>query len=224
MRFGLIQAFALLSGVALCVGHYFIWSYAPLEQTMGEVQKIFYVHLPLAWWALFSFLLNFIASSVYLFKHDKRWDTLAGSAAEVGVVFSGLALITGSIWARHSWGVWWTWDPRLMTTLIMWYIYAGYLVVRALGMHPERKAVVCAVIGVVAFLDVPLVFYSSKIWGSYMHPPDIVRTSGGLDPQMRTTLFVNLAAWTFIWLCLLVLRTRQMAAAARLDGLATYDE
>jgi len=112
---------AIMALIGLTVSQYFIWVYAPLEQTMGVVQKIFYFHLPLAWWALFSFFLVFVASIVFLIKKDPKWDGLAGAAAESGVLLSGLALISGSLWGRAAWNTWWTWDPRLTTTLVMWF-------------------------------------------------------------------------------------------------------
>lgn len=214
----------LTAGAALAVGQYFIYQIAPVEEVMGLSQKIFYYHLPLAWCALLSFLTVFVAGVGYLFKRKWFWDHLAGAAAEVGVLMGGLALITGSIWARHAWGVWWTWDPRLTTTLIMWYIYAGYLVLRSLSMSKERKALVSAVVGVVAFLDVPLVFYSAKIWGSYMHPPDIARSPGGLEPDMWTTLLVCFGGWALAWAALTALRFGQIKARFTIDGLATFDD
>ena len=146
---------ALLSVPALVAGQWLIWAYAPMEETMGLVQKIFYTHLPLAWWAMFSFFLVFAASGLYLLRRKDSFDLLAGAAAELGVLFSGLALASGSIWARAAWNVWWTWDPRLTTALIMWFIYAAYLVLRSAPLGGERKAMACAVLGIVGFLDVP---------------------------------------------------------------------
>ena len=144
------QALALLGGVAFAVCQWLIFAYAPVEATLGLVQKIFYVHLPLAWWALISFFVVFLASVAHLWRRRPGADRLAAAAAEVGVLLSGLALVTGMLWARRSWGVWWTWDPRLTTTLIMWFVYAGYLVLRGLDLPPQRRATVCAVVGVAA--------------------------------------------------------------------------
>ena len=195
--------------VALGVGQWFIWAYAPVEETMGLVQKIFYIHMPLAWWALVSFFVVFCASVRHLMTRSAASDILAGAAAELGVLLSGLALVSGSIWGRAAWNVWWTWDPRLTTTLIMWFVYAGYLVLRGSsaggGMGGERRAMVCAVLGVVAFLDVPLVFYSARIWRS-VHPAVLASKGGGLEPEMWHTVLVNLAAFGLLWLTLLLLR------------------
>ncbi len=200
-----IRILAILSVAALAVGQWFIWVYAPLEETMGVVQKIFYIHMPLAWWALISFFVVFAASVRHLIKRDAASDILAGSAAGLGVLMSGLALVSGSIWGRAAWNVWWTWDPCLTTTLIMWFVYAGYLVLRGSGMGGERRAMVSAVLGVVAFLDVPLVFYSARIWRS-VHPAVIASREGGMAPEMWHTVLANLVAFGFLWLTLLLAR------------------
>ncbi|MBL3581212.1 cytochrome c biogenesis protein CcsA [Oleidesulfovibrio alaskensis] len=214
---------AAMAGLALAVSQYFIFVYAPEEQTMGIVQKIFYIHLPLAWWALISFLAVFVASAMYLNKRTWFWDNLAGAAAEIGVLFSGLALVTGSVWGRHSWGVWWTWDPRLTTTLVMWFVYAGYLMLRSMGLARERRAVVCAVLGIVAFIDVPLVFFSARLWRS-IHPSVFASRGGGLEPEMLTTAVVCVLCFGFLWYALTAIRTRQLADTDRLDSLATTDD
>jgi heme exporter protein C len=200
-----VRILAALAVLGLIVGQWFIWSYAPVEETMGLVQKIFYIHMPLAWWALASFFVVFCASIRHLMTRSAASDILAGAAAELGVLFSGLALVSGSIWGRAAWNVWWTWDPRLTTTLIMWFVYAGYLVLRGAGMAGERRAMVCAVLGVVAFLDVPLVFYSARIWRS-VHPAVLASQGGGMEPEMWHTVLANLLAFGLLWLTLLVLR------------------
>ena len=170
---------AVLGGVLMAACQVLIYRYAPVEQTMGLVQKIFYTHLPLAWWSFVSFFLVCVSGVAYLKTRNRHWDAVAGAAAEVGVVLSGLALVSGSIWARHSWGVWWTWDPRLTTTMILWFLYAGYLVLRKMDMPRERQANLCAVVGIVAFVDVPLVFLSARPLRATplgrSHPPRRVR-------------------------------------------------
>ncbi|MDY7002217.1 MAG: cytochrome c biogenesis protein CcsA, partial [Thermodesulfobacteriota bacterium] len=113
MRLNRLSIAALAAGLALAVSQYFIWVHAPIEQTMGLVQKIFYFHISMAWWSLMSFFMVFAASIGFLFKRTPGFDHAAGAAAEIGVLFSALALTTGTLWARASWGVWWTWDPRL---------------------------------------------------------------------------------------------------------------
>jgi len=213
-----IRLLAFASVAALAVGQWFIWGYAPLEETMGVVQKIFYIHMPLAWWSFVSFFVVFLASVRHLMKRDAGSDILAGAAAELGVLMSGLALVSGSIWGRAAWNVWWTWDPRLTTTLIMWFVYAGYLVLRGSNMGGERRAVVSAVLGVVAFLDVPLVFYSARIWRS-VHPAVLASKGGGLEPEMWHTVLVNLAAFGLVWLAMLLARYRIGRAEERARAL-----
>jgi len=219
MRTQWLPLAGLLAGLFIAASQYLIWFYAPVEQTLGPIQKIFYVHMPLAWWALISFFVVFVASALFLWKRLPVWDHLAGAAAELGVLFSGLALVSGSIWAKVSWNVWWTWDPRLSTTLIMWFIYSGYLVLRSMDMNPRRRAVACAVVGIVAFVDVPLVFYSARLWRS-IHPAVLAAKGGGLEPEMLRTLFASIAAFALLWLAMLGCRTRQLSARARLDALA----
>ena len=216
-----IRILSALTLVALVVGQWFIWAYAPLEETMGLVQKIFYIHMPLAWWALVSFFVVFAASIRHLMTRSSASDILAGAAAELGVLLSGLALVSGSIWGRAAWNVWWTWDPRLTTTLIMWFVYAGYLVLRGSGMGAERRAMVCAVLGVVAFLDVPLVFYSARIWRS-VHPAVLASQGGGLEPEMWHTVLVNLAAFGLLWLTLLWARYSLGRAEERAQALLLH--
>ncbi|MFP5223350.1 MAG: cytochrome c biogenesis protein CcsA [Acidobacteriota bacterium] len=206
---------AALAAVALCVAQWFIWVYAPVEETMGVVQKIFYIHLPLAWWALGSFFVVFVASVLMLIKKDNRWDRLAGASCELGVLFSGLALITGSLWGKPIWNVWWTWDPRLTTTLIMWFVYSAYLILRQSGAGGERGPVVRAALGVVAFLDVPLVFYSARKWRS-IHPTVFGSQGGGLEPEMLSAVLVSIVAVGLFWAALLSLRTRQLGQGASL--------
>ncbi|EPR42802.1 cytochrome c assembly protein [Desulfovibrio sp. X2] len=209
----------ILAVAVLCAAQYMIFVYAPVEQTMGLVQKIFYYHLPLSWWALVSFTCVFVASALYLWKGEERYDRLAGAAGEIGVLFTALTLATGMIWGRSAWNVWWTWDPRLTTALIMWFVYAAYLALRTAPLGAARRARACAVLGVVAFLDVPLVFYSARLWRS-IHPAVIGAKGGGMEPEMWHTVFVCIAAFGLLWLILLLLRLRLMAAASALDARA----
>lgn len=213
------QILALLGGVAFAACQWLVFAYAPVEATLGLAQKIFYIHLPMSWWALVSFFIVFLASLAFLWRRNPAADRLAAAAAEVGVLLCGLALVTGMLWARRSWGVWWTWDPRLTTTLIMWFVYAGYLVLRGLDLPPQRRSTVCAVVGVVAFLDVPLVFVSARIWRS-IHPAVFGSKGGGLEPEMRLTVIACVACFGLLWAALVWLRKRQLDFRARLDALA----
>ena len=217
-----VKVLAALAVVALLVHQYMVWFYAPVAQS-GPVQKIFYMHLPCSWWALVSFFVVFIFSLLFLFKRNDVFDRVAGAAAEIGVVFATLALVTGSIWARAEWGHWWIWDPKLTTALIMWYVYAGYLVLRSTPMGRDRKALVCAVLGIVAFLDVPLVFFAAKLWGS-AHPDGVARQSSGMAVKMWHTVFAGLFAFGCMWGGILLTRIGQLAKQAKLEALLVWDE
>ncbi len=201
----------------MAVGQYFIWFYAPEEATLGLVQKIFYFHLPLAWWAFAAFFGVCVASILLLWTGNEKWDIWAGAMAEIGVLFCGLALVSGSLWGRASWNTWWTWDPRLTTTLVMWFVYAGYLVLRASDLGGAKGAKVRAVLGIVAFLDVPLVFLSARLWRS-IHPAVLASKGGGLEPEMWTALWVNLVAWGAVCLALVVARYDGLALRRRVEG------
>lgn len=207
---------ALCGGFALSICQWLIYFYAPVEATLGLAQKIFYLHLPLALWALLSFTLVCIGSIGWLWRRKPKYDNFCEAAAELGLLFGGLALVSGMIWARHSWGVWWTWDPRLTTTLVMWFIYAGYMILRHTEMNPGRRRTVCAVVGIAAFLDVPLVFLSARIFRS-IHPA--VFGGGGLEPEMRLTVFACIIALGLLWCSLLIIRYNQLELEGRLAAL-----
>ncbi|HML53451.1 MAG TPA: cytochrome c biogenesis protein CcsA [Solidesulfovibrio magneticus] len=217
----MIRLCALAFAAASIIAQYLIWFHAPVEQSMGVVQKIFYTHMPLAWWSTVSFFVNFVASILYLAKRRDAYSRLAGAAAELGVLFSGLALITGMCWARPIWNVWWTWDPRLTTTLVMWFVYAAYLLLRASDVGGQRQDTVLAVLGVVAFLDVPLVFISARYWRS-IHPSVLGSQGGGMEPEMWLAVVANLVAMGLFWLALLAFRTRQLGTGAAVTALMRH--
>jgi len=195
-----------------------IFLYAPIESEMGIVQKIFYVHVPLAWNAFLGFGMVFYYSFRYLATRNPRYDRRALSAAEVGVLFTTLVLITGPIWAKPVWGIWWTWDARLTLTLVLWLIYIGYLMLRRYIESPERRAVLAAVVGVTGFIDVPLVYFAIRWWRTQHPQPVIAGGEGsGLDPGMAATLWVCVAAFTFLFLALYGRRLDIEVARARLE-------
>ena len=177
----------------------FLW--VPTEQIMGVVQRIFYFHVPLAWVSLLSFSVVFLASVMYLWKGQRKWDALGHSAAEIGVLFATLFLFTGSVWAKPIWGVWWTWDPRLTTSLILWLMYVAYLMLRSYAPTPSQAARYSAVMGIVGFTDVPIVYFSS-VWWRNIHPSMVVgpaAESGSLDPTMRTALMYSILTFTVMF-------------------------
>lgn len=183
---------------------YLIFVIAPIERTMGIVQKIFYLMVPMGWLALLSFLVVFIGSILYLKKRSPRWDILAYSSAEVGIVFTTLALVTGSIWAKPVWGVWWTWEPRLTATLVLWLIYLAYFMARSFATEKSRGATFAAVVGIIGFIDIPIVILATTLWRG-MHPGGII-FQGGLEPAMLLTLMVSLAAFTVLYVLILTQR------------------
>jgi heme exporter protein C len=184
---------------------YAVFIYAPIEKTMGIVQKIFYFHLSLAFLSFFAFFIVFIGSIIYLYNRDNRWDILAHSSAEVGVVFCSLVLITGPIWARPIWNVWWTWDPRLITTLILWFMYVAYLMVRKLLRDGSQRSNIASVFGIISFINVPITFFAIRMWRT-IHPVVIDRGGIHISDPMLKTLLISLAA--FCLLFFLLLRTR----------------
>jgi heme exporter protein C len=218
MRRSWMQLCPFAAGLALAFCQWLIFVHAPVERSMGITQKIFYVHLPPAWWALISFFVTFAASIAYLRGRKPFWDHLARAGTEVGLVLATLTLVSGSIWARRSWGVWWTWDPRLTTTLIMCFVYAGCLALRGLDLPEQRKGTLCAAVGIAAFLDVPLVFASARLWRS-VHPAVFATQGGGLEAEMRLVAFACTAAFGLFWFALTALRARQLALAGRLEDL-----
>jgi len=168
---------------------------------MGIVQRIFYFHVPVAWLAFLAFFIVFISSILYLWRRQNKWDVIAGSSAEVGIVFTTLGLITGSIWAKPVWGVWWTWDSRLTTALVLWFIYVAYLIVRSFVTDEQRGARFAAVVGIVGFIDVPIVALAITLWRT-QHPGPVI-FQGGLTLPMLLTLLVCLAAFTALYSLLL---------------------
>jgi len=197
----------LWNGVLLGLGFalmlaalYLIFVYVPTEETMGVVQRIFYFHVPLAWVGLLAFLVVFVCSILYLWRRDAKWDTIAASSAEVGMVFTTLVLITGPIWAKAAWGVWWAWDFRLTATLALWLIYIAYLLVRSYTAEESRGARFAAVLGIVGFIDVPIVALAIRLWRT-QHPGPVV-FEGGLAPSMLLALLVSIAAFTVLYILL----------------------
>jgi len=193
-----------LSFVLVTVSLLMIFIVVPTEATMGIIQRIFYYHVPVAWVAFLAFFVVFVASIMYLWKRDRKWDTIAAASAELGVVFTTLVLITGSIWAKPIWGVWWTWDARLTTSLVLWLIYVAYLLVRSYIAEEEKAARFAAVVGIIGFIDVPIVFLAIFLWGT-QHPSPVI-FDGGLAPTMLATLLISLAAITSVYFLLLLRR------------------
>ncbi len=202
-RLGIITA--VVMGLALLAAFF----YAPMERTQGNVQRIFYIHLPIIWLAYLAFFVVFVTSSLYLWKQRELFDYLAYASAEIGFLFTSLVLVTGSIWARPIWGTWWSWDARLTTTLVLWFIYGAYLTLRGLVADDRQAARYTAVLGIVGFIDVPII-HQSVVWWRTLHPQSVVLAEGGpaMPPAMLQTLALSMAAFTLLYAWLMVKRVR----------------
>ena len=212
----LVVSFALMMAAL-----YLVFIYVPVEEIMGNVQKLFYLMVPMGWLALLSFLVVFIGSIGYLVKKQSKWDILAYSSAELGIVFTTLALIVGSLWAKPVWGIWWTWEARLTATLVLWLIYIAYFMVRSFATEESRGATFAAVVGIVGFVDIPIVILATTLWRG-MHPPMLI-FQGGLVSSMLLTLLVGIAAFTSLYFVLLVQRISLRNAEIAVEELKNLD-
>jgi heme exporter protein C len=190
------RAFPLLAVVAAVFLSYALYQAlvaAPTEQTMGNVQRIFYYHVSSAWTAFLLFTINFVASIIYLIRRSSAADAIAVVTAEVGVVFCTVVLVTGPLWARPVWGIWWTWDMRLTSTLLLWLIYISYLMLRRFSTSGQTP-VLAAALAIFGALDVPLVYFSIRIFRT-QHPQPVIGGGGSIDPRMLHVLLINWAAF-----------------------------
>jgi heme exporter protein C len=199
LRLDAVLGVILVLGMTLALYMAFIGT--PREATMGDLQRIFYFHVPAAITGLTAFAINFIASLMYIFRKNRWWDNLAISAAEIGVMFLAMVLVTGPIWAKPVWFIWWTWSPRLTSSLILCLLYIAYLLIRNYIEDPDRKATISAVFGIVAFLDAPLVWFSIRWWRD-IHPSPMLET-GGLSTAMRPAFLICWAAFQVLLVYLL---------------------
>jgi heme exporter protein C len=193
--------------ISILTSFYLIFIYAPLETTMREVQKIFYIHVSSAWVAFLAFFVVFVLSIMYLVTRKRIYDIYAGISAEIGVVFTTIVMTTGPIWARSSWNTWWAWEPRLTTSLILWFIYLAYIMIRQMDGAWDKKARLSAVFGIIGFIDVPIVFMAIRWWQSKFHP--IVfgdgpsQKGGGVEPEMLVALITMTISFTLLYVVLL---------------------
>jgi heme exporter protein C len=199
IRRGLGLSAAGLAGLA--VVYVLALAYTPIEARQGLAQKIFYVHVPAAWSALLAFSVVGVASAIYLWLQDRRLDRFAAASAEVGVVFSGVMLTTGPIWAKPIWGTWWTWDARLTLTLFLFFLFVGYLALRAAVHDPSERARFSAVVGILGMLLVPFIHLSVYLFRT-LHPQPIVLkpSAPSLPPVMLRTLLISTLVFTILYL------------------------
>jgi heme exporter protein C len=200
---------------------YTIFVVAPVEQQMGIVQKIFYFHVPSAYAMYIGFFVSAVGSAVYLLKRSPRWDAIAVAGAEVGTLFCLIVLLTGPLWARKAWGVWWTWDPRLTTTLLSGMIFAAYLALRSMGDAGEVEKRFAAGLALLGLVNLPLIHYSVQRWRG-VHPTVITGKGGGLESEMYWALGISFLAFTglavlLIWARASLERQREESARLRLE-------
>ena len=219
-----LQRLGVLAWASVAVSLFLIFFVArEAEAAMGgQLQRIFYFHVPAAWAAYLAFGIVFIGSVAYLRTDARRWDLLAHSAAELGVVFTSLVLITGPIWAHPVWGTWWQWDARLTSTLVMWLTYVGYLMLRGLSADPSKTGRLAAVVGIIGFVNVPIVHFSVQWWRT-LHPSgptvaDMERSSGLGSPELMA-FFASLIAFTLLFAGLMAARDRLGRLSDRIDQL-----
>jgi len=207
-RLGWLAAAALVVGLGAAFG------YAPREAVQGNVQRIMYVHVPAVLTAYVAFGLVLVGSVGYLATRALRWDRLAAAAAELGVLFTGITIASGSIWGKPTWGTWWTWDARLTSTAVLFLVYVGYLLLRATADEPERRARFAAVVGIVGAANIPIVHFSVKWWRALHQPSTILGPEPSpIAPPIAHALAANWVAFTLLFAYLLTLRM----AVARLE-------
>lgn len=212
-----------LSVVVFLVALGMVFFYAPREMTMGEVQRIFYFHVASAWVGFFGFFVTFVGGVGYLATNNRRWDILAFSSVEVGLVYITMTLVTGMLWAKPAWGTYWTWEPRLTISAVQWLMYVAYVMLRGSVFSPEREARFAAVYGIAAFVTVPLSWFAIRWWRT-IHPQVVSGEGMALAPKMIHTLLVSIAAFTLVYVVLLRQRIALEHSRDRLAALRLHDE
>ncbi len=221
-KFDWLLVLDIVAGVGMVVATGLVFFYAPMEATMGNVQRVFYFHVANAWVGMLAFTLAMISGIIYLRNKRPVWDIVGLASVEVGMVFMLIAIVTGSIWARPIWNTWWTWDPRLTTTTIMELVFASYLLLRQGIEEPERRARFGAVYAIIGFLSVPLTFFSIRIFRT-IHPVVVGANEAGaqgafdMTPKMGLTFAVSLIAFTILFAALTWHRIRLGKRAAAVE-------
>ena len=208
------QLIGLLAAIFLFVAIYFVFSFAEIETTMLEVQKIFYFHISSALTLFLAFGVTCLFSILYLIKRVDKYDTIALVSTEIGIVFGVIVFTTGPIWARFAWNTWWNWEPRLTSALILWLTYIGYLILRS-ALAEEKKRVYSAVLGIIGFLNVPIVYFSVELWQGGLHPD--TTTKMNLPPTMQIAWLISWFALILLYLFLLMFRYRAEQMKLELD-------
>ena len=202
------KIFSILLFIAVPVGLYFAFFYAPVERVMGIVQKIFYFHVASAWIGFFAFFVTFVASILYLITKKYTFDDIASASAEIGLAFCTIVILTGPLWAKPTWGKFWTWDPRLTSTLLLWFIYVGYIMLRQFMEENQKRAQFSALLGIIGFVNVPIVFLSIQWWENTRHPNVVQKGGGGMHEDMFTAMLMCLFMFTVIYIGLVIRKLR----------------
>lgn len=217
-RRGLLRdALLVVSALLMALTLYMVYMWVPTEQNLGVSQRIFYFHVPLGWIGMISIIVVAVASLLHLFTGRQKWDDLAYSTAEIGLIYASLILVTGAIWAKPAWGVWWTWDAKLTTTLVLWFIYVGYMMVRAYGPAGGQGRRFASVIALIGAIDAPIIYMAADWWRS-AHPEGNI-AQGDLAAPMYLTLLVSVIAFTFMYVYLLIERYAVRRSESDLDEL-----
>ncbi|HLF70283.1 MAG TPA: cytochrome c biogenesis protein CcsA [Actinomycetota bacterium] len=221
MRASALRTLVAITTIAMVAGLVAVFFVVPTDDFQGVVQRVFYIHVPSAWISYLAYTIVLIASIAYLKTGSRQWDALAHSSAEVGVVFTGLTLVTGMLWGKPIWGTYWAWDARLTLTFVLFLIYLGYLAFRWMATEPAGAGRVAAVIGITGFVTVPLVHFSVE-WFKGQHPaPIVVDPQGGphLPVAMLVTFLYMFGVFTLLFTAILAIRYRLARTQLLLDDL-----
>jgi heme exporter protein C len=221
MRERLIILFGGVAAILLVRNLFVMLVKLPDEVMQGAIFRIIFFHVPAAWTSLLCCFVAFICSILYLAKRNLRYDAVALAATEVGLAFGAANLISGMLWGRIIWGIWWTWDARLTSMLVCWLLYAGYLMLRRAVEEPTQRARVAAVMSIFAFVDVPVVVLSIRIWRT-QHPQPVVWAGGSMDPAYWNMLFLNLVPLILLALILILIRLRQEELQREIDAVRRW--
>jgi heme exporter protein C len=223
MREKLIYVFSIVAMALIAWDLYRVLMVLPDEANQGSIYRIIYFHVPAAITAMLGFFVAMVTSALYLITRKLQFDSVAAAVTEVAVIFAAVNLVTGSIWARVIWGIWWTWDARLTSMLICWLLYAGYLMLRRAIDEPTQRARLSAVLSIFAFVDVIIVWKSIEWWRT-QHPGPVlsIRNGGGMAPGMESPLWWNVLAMALVAASLVLLRMRQEGIRRELDALRRY--
>jgi heme exporter protein C len=221
MREKIIYGLGAIAALLLARNLYSIFMQLPDEASQGMIYRIIFFHVPAAITAMLGAGVTLVTSVLYLLTKNLRYDAISVSVTEVGLAFLAANLVTGSIWGRIIWGIWWTWDARLTSALVCWLLYAGYLMLRHAIEEPADRARISAVFNLFAFIDVPIVIFSIKWWRT-QHPQPVFWGGGSIDPAMYLTAVLNLVALVLLGVVLSLIRLRQEEVQREIDSIRRY--